>query len=127
MASKTAAWLFVVAGGLLVLMSGVLVHSQDQSCGGNCPSDNCPECYCGNTTRPVSAAHYCALYNNWSMACCECLVQMEAQGNANAVAYNNHQEYSNVGLWMIQESSWGECNGGSPPCSIASNLVCAIQ
>src|SRR6185436_17095443 len=36
------------------------------NCGGNCPSGDCSECYCGTSPHYVDAASYCAQYSDWS-------------------------------------------------------------
>jgi hypothetical protein len=69
------------------------------SCGGNCPSGKCPNCYCGNSKSMQDIAAWCAKYS-WNQACCKCVVSHESGGNANALNYNTNGS-TDVGLWQI--------------------------
>jgi hypothetical protein len=95
------------------------------TCGGNCPSNDCPSCPCGTTTSPQSISYWCSKYS-WNQACCQCVVTHESSGNANAMNYNTDSSFD-VGLWQINQVNWGACNGGNMPCDLNSNLNCAID
>ena len=107
---------------LLALVAGVLSNT----CGGNCPSNDCPSCPCGTSPSPQNIAHWCSQYSGWNQACCQCIVSHESGGNANALNYNTNGSFD-VGLWQINSVNWGQCNGGQTPCNLNSNLNCAID
>lgn len=79
----------------LLLLSLVLADS----CGGNCPSGNCKNCFCGAGKNVVDIIAWCAKYS-WNQNCCKCIVSHESAGNAHATALNENGS-SNVGLWQI--------------------------
>ena len=95
------------------------------SCGGNCPSGRCANCYCGNTTNVVNIGQWCSMYS-WNQVCCKCIASHESGGNANAVNLNQDGSYD-VGLWQINDYNWGQCSGGAAPCDPNTNLNCAIK
>lgn len=94
-------------------------------CGGNCPAGNCTECICGTKTDYQNIETWCSRYQ-WNQSCCECIVNSESKGNANAVRKNSDGSYS-VGLFQIHEVVWGGCNRGYAPCDLEENLNCAID
>eukprot|EP01113_Clastostelium_recurvatum_P037145 TRINITY_DN53_c0_g2_i2.p1 TRINITY_DN53_c0_g2~~TRINITY_DN53_c0_g2_i2.p1 ORF type:complete len:151 (+),score=30.29 TRINITY_DN53_c0_g2_i2:60-512(+) len=96
------------------------------TCGGNCPSNDCPGCPCGTARADQDVAAVCARYSGWNQACCQCIVKHESSGNANAANYNTNGSYD-VGVWQINNIHWGACNGGKAPCDVESNLKCAIE
>jgi hypothetical protein len=100
--------------------------SAANTCGGNCPSDDCPSCPCGTSVSYVDIAQLCARYTGWSQTCCQCIVYHESKGMINAANYNTDSSFD-VGAFQINEVNWGECNGGATPCDLNSNLKCAIQ
>merc|ERR1739838_411696 len=95
------------------------------SCGGNCPSGRCNNCYCGTSTSYVDISTWCSKYS-WSQSCCNCIASHESGGNANALNINGDGSYD-VGLWQINTVNWAQCNGGQPPCDPSANLNCAIK
>jgi len=100
------------------------VTDPDNTCGGNCPSNDCPSCVCGSSTDYVDIASLCAEYGSWSQSCCQCIVTHESSGNANAENYNTNGSYD-VGAFQINSVNWPSCNGGKAPCDVSSNLACA--
>ncbi len=104
------------------------VKGADKTCGGNCPGRNCDKCHCPTWRNPVSVSEWCGKNSGWSQACCQCIVQRESGGNANAVRQNIGVSSSykyDVGLWQINSFNWGACNGGRAPCDLYENLQCA--
>ena len=95
------------------------------TCGGNCPSGDCVACPCGTSANTVDIAAMCAQYS-WNQANCQCIMNAESGGNANAVNYNTN-ESTDVGLWQINSFNWAACAGGSAPCNPSTNLACAID
>jgi len=94
-----------------------------QTCGGNCPSGDCPSCPCGTARADVDIATACAKFG-WNQACCRCIVSHESSGNANAMNYNTNDSFD-VGVWQVNSMNWASCNGGKAPCDVDSNLKCA--
>ena len=109
----------------LVIFLALAICIMANSCGGNCPSGGCPSCLCGTTTSPQSISFWCSKYT-WNQSCCQCVMNKESGGNANALNYNTNGSYD-VGLWQINQMNWGQCNGGSVPCDPTKNLNCAID
>jgi len=95
------------------------------TCGGNCPSNDCSSCPCGTGTAPVDIAAQCAR-GPWNQACCECIIRHESGGNSHALNENSNGSFD-VGLWQVNSMNWGVCNGGHAPCDVDSNLKCAID
>ena len=95
------------------------------TCGGNCPSNDCSSCPCGTQSSPQDIASWCSQYS-WDQSCCECIVNHESGGNANAANQNNNGSFD-VGLFQINDVNWGQCSGGAAPCDVQSNLQCAIK
>ena len=96
------------------------------TCGGNCPSDDCPsgQCLCGSSTNYVDVGSYCSQFSGWSQQCCECIANAESSVNANAENYNSNGSYD-IGLYQINDVNWNSCSGGSAPCDPNTNLACA--
>lgn len=94
------------------------------TCGGNCPSNDCPDCPCGTSPSYQDIATWCSQYG-WDQRCCNCIVNHESGGNANAANYNSNGSFD-VGLFQINDINWSAC-GGSAPCDLNRNLQCAIQ
>ena len=95
------------------------------SCGGNCPSGNCKNCFCGAGKNMVDISAWCAKYS-WNQSCCKCIVSHESAGNAHATTLNENGS-SNVGLWQVNTVNWNACSGGSAPCDPNTNLACAVK
>jgi hypothetical protein len=109
---------------VFILLSLVL-FALANTCGGNCPSNDCPGCPCGTTPSYQNIAYWCSQFSGWNQGCCQCIVSHESGGNANAANYNTDSSYD-VGLWQINSVNWGQCNGGNMPCNLNQNLQCAI-
>jgi len=108
---------------LLIVLPAVL--AQDPSCGGNCPSSDCTDgCPCGSTANPVDIGAMCSLYSDWSQDCCQCIVNAESGGNANAMNENGPTSFD-VGVWQVNQQNWGSCSGGNAPCDPNTNADCA--
>merc|ERR1712038_1335487 len=121
---KTRMKLFGVA---LVSLALLVASCYSDSCGGNCPSGGCDECICGTSASYVDISEWCSKHS-WDQSCCECIVQNESGGNANALYQNDGGIYPDsydLGLWAINDFNWDECNRGTPPCDPADNLECA--
>merc|ERR1712065_40751 len=89
------------------------LNSTFTTCGGNCPSDDCPSCPCGSSPNKVSdIATLCT--------------QHDSGLNANAANYNDNGSFD-VGLWQINDINWASCSGGKAPCDISTNLACAYK
>jgi hypothetical protein len=101
---------------LIIALFLVFVVAFADSCGGNCPSGKCPNCYCGTTKNVVDIATWCSKYS-WNQACCKCIVSHESGGNAHALNYNTNGS-TDVGLWQINTVNWGQCSGGHAPCDV---------
>ena len=95
------------------------------TCGGNCPTGKCTNCYCGTSRKMEDINQWCSKYN-WEQSCCKCIVSHESGGNAHAM--NHHDDGStDVGLWQINNVNWGGCNNGHAPCDTSQNLNCAVK
>jgi hypothetical protein len=101
---------------LIIALFLVFVVAFADSCGGNCPSGKCPNCYCGTSKNVVDIATWCSKYS-WSQSCCKCIVSHESGGNAHALNYNTNGS-TDVGLWQINTVNWGQCSGGHAPCDV---------
>jgi len=97
-----------------------------ETCGGNCPSNDCKSCPCGTGTLSVNIAAACAAYTGWNQAHCQCIIQHESGGNAHAANQNTNGSFD-VGIWQINSVNWASCNGGTAPCAEANNRQCAID
>jgi len=107
---------------LLTLCLGTLLAD---TCGGNCPSNDCSSCPCGTAVSQQDISSWCSQYG-WDQRCCTCIVTNESDGDANAANQNTNGSFD-AGLFQINDVNWGQCNGGSAPCDVQSNLNCAIQ
>jgi len=121
---------FIILAFVLIAVPLVLGSYNDTkplaTCGGNCPSNDCPSCPCGSTGAVQDIATQCARFSGWSQACCQCIVKHESGGNANAANYNTNGSFD-VGLWQINKVNWPSCNAGDAPCDVTKNLNCAIE
>jgi hypothetical protein len=99
------------------------VTASFDTCGGNCPG-GCSTCPCGTTRSPQSISEWCSKWSGWHQASCECIMQHESGGNANAVNQNTGGSLD-VGLWQVNSMNWDSCSGGRPPCDPGVNLQCA--
>ena len=97
-------------------------NTSSSTCGGNCPG-GCGSCPCGSSPNYQSISSWCSQYS-WNQQNCQCIMNAESGGNANAANENSNGSYD-VGLWQINDLNWGSCSGGSPPCSPSTNLACA--
>ncbi len=109
---------------IILCLAFLLVISLANNCGGNCPSNNCPDCPCGTAKNPQDIASWCSKYN-WNQNCCKCIVSHESGGNANAMNYNTNGTFD-VGLFQINHINWAGCSGGSAPCAPQANYNCAV-
>ncbi len=88
----------------------------DSYCGGNCPSGDCVDgCPCGETANPVDIGAICGLYSDWSQECCQCIVNAESSGNANAANENTDGSFD-IGVWQVNSQNWASCSNSNPPC-----------
>ncbi len=62
-------------------------------CDGSCP--------CGDTPNPIDINSWCSQFSGWSQACCQCIVNAESGGNANAMNQNTDSSYD-VGVWQVR-------------------------
>ncbi len=106
---------------------GVFRQVLGDTCGGNCPSNYCPSCPCGASPQYANIPVVCAYYGGWSQTCCQFIVTQESGGDFNAANYNPTSRTYDVGLWQINQNNWPSCSGGSAPCTLNSNLMCAIN
>ncbi|CAF2709212.1 unnamed protein product [Rotaria sp. Silwood2] len=107
---------------LIIAIIGVI---NGDKCGQNCLYSDCPStCPCGTKANYVSAASYCSQYTDWNQQCCECIVQAESKGNANAMNYNRDGTWD-IGLFQINQRNFASCNSGQYPCGPQQNLACA--
>mmetsp|Transcript_23363 Transcript_23363/g.27084 ORF Transcript_23363/g.27084 Transcript_23363/m.27084 type:complete len:136 (+) Transcript_23363:85-492(+) len=101
----------------------LIVAVTAETCNGNCPGGRCPNCPCGRSPAHQDAASWCAKFGGWDQRCCQCIIQHESGGNANAMNFNDNGSFD-VGLWQINKINWGVC-GGAPPCDTEANFQCA--
>lgn len=47
----------------------------------------------------------CAQFSGWVQSECECIMNAESSGNANAMNYNSDNTYD-VGLWQVNSYNW---------------------
>eukprot|EP00742_Colponemidia_sp_Colp-10_P014478 GILJ01016450.1.p1 GENE.GILJ01016450.1~~GILJ01016450.1.p1 ORF type:complete len:142 (-),score=19.28 GILJ01016450.1:217-642(-) len=109
----------------VIALAAATALAQD-TCGGNCPSGDCPSCPCGTSPNYVDPGSACSGYSGWSQACCECIMNAESSGNANAANYNSNGSFD-VGAWQINDVNWNDCAGGNAPCDINTNMNCAVD
>ena len=76
-----------------------LALSANSTCGGNCPANNCPTCYCGTNQNIQDIATWCAKYT-WNQNCCKCIVSKLSAGNANFITHLPNGSV-NAGLWQV--------------------------
>jgi hypothetical protein len=91
------------------------------TCGGNCPTNDCVDCPCGTKVHKVNAGKYCNIYSKWSQTCCLCIASHESGDNANAVNHNTNDS-DDVGLFQINSVNWPSCSSGAAPCNVDVNL-----
>jgi len=63
----------------------------------------------------------------WKQDQCQCIVNAESSGMANAANWDAPDATYDVGLWQINTVNWASCNGGSMPCDQTANRNCAID
>jgi len=122
---------FIVCNGLseqsIVSVDGAESHNTSlNTCGGNCPSNDCRTCICAGGPTYVNIAQICARYSGWNQNCCQCIVRHESSGNVHAQNHNSNGS-DDVGVFQINSINWKGCNGGRAPCDTDSNLKCAIS
>ena len=73
------------------------------TCGGNCPKNDCPSCPCGSTKNILTNAQIASQCSNysWNQTCCQCISNYASLGNSNAVRYISSTSTYNVGLFLI--------------------------
>jgi hypothetical protein len=76
-------------------------------CGGNCPSGNCPDCYCGTSKLKEDIAKWCAKYS-WKQECCKCIVEKGSGGNAHFLSHYPNGS-TDVGLFQVNNVNVGVC------------------
>ncbi len=106
---------------IVIVMLGCVYAN---TCGGNCPSNDCVDCPCGNTVHKVNANKYCQVYSKWSQTCCMCITSHESGDNSNAVNHNTGGS-DDVGLFQINDVNWPSCSAGAAPCNPDVNTSCA--
>ncbi|ELR15861.1 uncharacterized protein ACA1_187480 [Acanthamoeba castellanii str. Neff] len=111
---------------LFALFLAVPLLVQADTCGGNCPSNDCSSCPCGYSSSYVDVGSACSQFSGWDQGCCQCIANHESGGNLNAANQNYDGSYD-IGLWQINDQNWGQCSGGNAPCDFNSNLNCAIK
>lgn len=87
-----------VSTTLLFITVCIAYVSAGSTCGGNCPSGTCTECYCGTSTEYPDLSYHCGRYSGWSQSCCECIAKHESGGNSHAELHNTNGS-TDVGLW----------------------------
>ena len=110
----------------IVALAVLMVFVTATTCGGNCPSDDCPRCPCGEEPKHFSGSHECGEVGEWSQTCCRCIADHESGDNSHAANYNTNGTFD-IGFWQINDIHWGACNDGSAPCGIDNNRSCAHQ
>jgi len=93
------------------------------TCGGNCPG-GCTTCPCGTSKSMQSASTWCSKFTGWNQANCQCIMNAESGGNANAANQNTDGSFDVV-LWQINDYNWNSCSSGKAPCDPNTNLNCA--
>lgn len=63
------------------------------NCGGNCPGNDCLNCYCGNNSYNISTEEYCKIGTKWDQSCCQCIIARTSKGNQN---FMRHYHY-----WVV--------------------------
>jgi hypothetical protein len=102
------------------LTLGSHAHTARYDTQGNCPSNNCNSCPCGNSPAYADIASACRRFNGWSQSCCECIIRHESGGNLHAVNHNRGGS-NDVGLWQINDMNWSSwCAPPSPRLTITS-------
>lgn len=66
----------------LIITTLLVSMSKSDTCGGNCPTGKCPNCFCGQTKLIVDIAAWCSKYTGWDQSCCKCIAAHESGGNA---------------------------------------------
>jgi hypothetical protein len=112
---------------LVALLACSAVALAQDDCGGNCPSQDCPGCPCGYSTNYQDIGGWCSQYGGWDQGQCQCIVNAESSGNANADNYNPGGNTYDVGMAQVNTINWSSCSGGNPPCDPSTNLNCAID
>jgi len=111
----------------IAIVAASLALVSANTCGGNCPSNDCPGCPCGTGSAYVNIANACAQYGGWNQDQCRCIVSHESSGNAHAANYNPGGNTYDIGVWQVNTINWSTCSGGNPPCDQSTNLGCAID
>jgi len=111
----------------IALLACTAIAVSANTCGGNCPSNDCPGCPCGTSTAYVDIASSCAGYGGWIQSQCQCIVSHESSGNSHAANYNPGGGTYDIGVWQVNTINWSSCSGGNPPCGESTNLGCAID
>lgn len=114
---------FYMKALLLLLLSISL--SKSSTCNGNCPGGGCSVCYCGTTQNYIDIEDICKEHS-WDQSMCQCIVEHESGGNANALNFNEDDSTYDIGVFQINTVNW-KINSGNPPCNVTQNLLCAIE
>eukprot|EP01089_Gocevia_fonbrunei_P015378 TRINITY_DN4489_c0_g1_i1.p1 TRINITY_DN4489_c0_g1~~TRINITY_DN4489_c0_g1_i1.p1 ORF type:complete len:136 (-),score=20.31 TRINITY_DN4489_c0_g1_i1:82-489(-) len=110
---------------LLLVLVVIVALVDANTCGGNCPSNDCPSCPCGTARDVINIDEVCARHG-WNQACCRCIVSHESGGNAHAANHNSNGSFD-VGVFQVNNANWADCSGGHAPCDVNANLQCAID
>jgi len=108
-----------------IFLALIAIALSASNCGGNCPANNCPTCYCGTNQNIQDITTWCSKHT-WNKDCCKCIVSRLSAGNANAITHMPNGSV-NAGLWQINNQEWGSCSNGKAPCDPQANLNCAIK
>merc|ERR1712018_184944 len=109
--------------GLLIL--GLGMNCLGDTCGGNCPSDTCDDCLCGSSKNMVDISEWCSKFH-WDQSNCECIMQNESGGNANALYQNKGGTYPDsydLGLWAINDFNWNDPTMEIHPATLKQTLI----
>lgn len=109
----------------VVIIYGLILLAQSNTCGGNCPSNTCDKCWCETNKNMVNISDWCGKHSTWSQQCCKCIVSHESGGNAFAQRQSQNNSVD-LGLWQIPGIVWPYCSQGKPPCDAALSLKCAL-
>lgn len=113
---------------LILLLLALALQTSSLSCGGNCPTDTCEQCPCGNQTNYINVNDYCNLMTsgtNASINCCKCIIQITSKGNEKYSEEYSKLRFERIGIIPYPLEALANCpNPTESLCNWKQNADC---
>lgn len=86
----------------IIIFTLLVLSTNSLTCGNNCPSNTCSDCWCGETNNYINITEECSKYD-WDQRCCQCIISKESGGNSNAM-FKVTEKNSKTGVWQLDDT-----------------------